>query len=361
MEANEILHEIDPDGDIELILHNPNAPIAVWVQEHETALKPSSDPTESPRTNGSTARPSATIRGFSILSIKAKSKSPPCRDDPASNTQQNQETTHRFRLSSKHLTLASIYFKKMLQGPWKESRASTIEAHDWDPDAMVILMNVIHGRHRSVPKTVDIEKLANIAVLVDYYGCHEVVELFAEKWATNVEGAIPKQYCRQLVLWLAVGHMFSRANAFLAATRSAIMYSTGPIQTLDLPIPQQVVDTIEQRRQVAVEGIIARLHDLTLYFSEYRTKCSFECASLLLGALTKQLQVHGLFNPSPTKPFIGYSPAGLLSTINDFVSPKSSDMNASSQLHRCSCQLRTFLEGFNSLARDEIRGMDLIA
>lgn len=153
----------------------------------------------------------------------------------------NQEAPHRFRLSSKHLTSASVYFKNMLQGPWIESNASTIEAQDWDPDAMAILMNVIHGRHWKVPKRVDVEKLVNIAVLVDYYKCHEVMEVFVEKWTTNVEGEISERYCRELVLWIAIGRLFNRADIFSQATKMAILYSQGPIQTLDLPIPQHVV------------------------------------------------------------------------------------------------------------------------
>lgn len=48
MEANEILHEIDPDGDIELILRNPNAPSAVWVQHQYKTPKPSSNSTVPP-------------------------------------------------------------------------------------------------------------------------------------------------------------------------------------------------------------------------------------------------------------------------------------------------------------------------
>ncbi|CAJ2508725.1 Uu.00g137510.m01.CDS01 [Anthostomella pinea] len=44
-------------------------------------------------------------------------------------------------------------------------------AEDWDANALSILMYVIHGRHRGVPRSASLELLTKIAVLVDYYKC----------------------------------------------------------------------------------------------------------------------------------------------------------------------------------------------
>lgn len=40
---------------------------------------------------------------------------------------------------------------------------------------MLILMNIIQGRNRSVPEIINLEMLARLAILVDYYDCHEVL------------------------------------------------------------------------------------------------------------------------------------------------------------------------------------------
>jgi hypothetical protein len=41
----------------------------------------------------------------------------------------------------------------------------------WDAEAVQILMDIIHGRTRSVLKAPSLEMLAKIAVLVGYYEC----------------------------------------------------------------------------------------------------------------------------------------------------------------------------------------------
>lgn len=82
-----------------------------------------------------------------------------------------QQVEMRMRLSSQHLILASTYFRKALQTPWKVSGTSCdpcyINESEWDAEAMLILMNITHGRNRSVPEITNLEMLARLAVLVD--------------------------------------------------------------------------------------------------------------------------------------------------------------------------------------------------
>ncbi|KAK7987155.1 hypothetical protein PG988_002143, partial [Apiospora saccharicola] len=389
MEYNETLHEIDPEGDIELFLSSSHAPFAVW-DEDQDQTSPES-PSKSAESNKK-KRKHGTAFGNnlsfydSVDQGKANKPQPqptffeptvsvapaqqcqeeitvgdaptrPSQEETTANTQDNQASTHRFRLSSKHMTMASSYFKKMLQGPWRESSASTIFAFDWDPEAMVILMNVIHGHHRKIPQAVDLEKLAKIAVIVDYYDCHEVVEIFAKRWIKLLKPTVPIEYCRELMLMLAICCVFPVTGVSRSMIRYAIRESRGPIQTLDLPIPQHVADTIEQRRQELVGRIIARLRDLVLYFSDGRTKCSFDCSSLLLGALTKQLREHGLLDPCPTKPFLGYSVVGLISIVQSFISPKLVEHAPACGLKtRCFCKLGDFTKGVIKDVEDELSG-----
>ncbi|KAK8075647.1 hypothetical protein PG997_010310 [Apiospora hydei] len=219
MEGNEILHEIDPDGDIKLILRNPNAPFAVWDED------------------------SSDLEIFNSSAVSA---------EPAVDENDKQENAIRFRLSTKHLDI--------IRGGEKEGNVSTIEASGWDPDALLILMEIIHGRHRGVPRRPGLEKIAKIAVLVDYYGCHEVVECSAERWTELLKDTRPKQYGRDLVLWLAICYVFYRPNIFWNLTRVAIKDSRGPIQTLKL--------SYHSRRQDALNQTITRLHGITIYFDE---------------------------------------------------------------------------------------------
>jgi hypothetical protein len=151
------------------------------------------------------------------------------------------------RVSSCHLILASPYFKQMLRGGWKEDctlsaeGCLTIYEEDWDPDALLILMNVIHGHTRKVARSVSLEMLAKLAVLVDYYECLEVVEVFSEIWIDQLEKGLPTTYSRDLILWICISWVFRHPLRFNVATGIALMQSKKPIQTLGLPIPETIV------------------------------------------------------------------------------------------------------------------------
>ncbi|KAG5928900.1 hypothetical protein E4U53_002560 [Claviceps sorghi] len=79
-----------------------------------------------------------------------------------------------FKLSSKHLILASPVFRAMLCGGWKESITPSktdrdkennprdqnaalreITATEWDKRALLLLLKILHGRHQHVPLQLD--------------------------------------------------------------------------------------------------------------------------------------------------------------------------------------------------------------
>lgn len=152
-----------------------------------------------------------------------------------------------FRVSSRHLILASPFFKTALSGPWEEANSSStdgcrrIYAADWDPQAFLILMLTIHGRHRKVPRPISLELLAKTAVLVDYYGCHEAVEVSAKLWLQDLRSQLPVQPGRDLLLWLCASWVFADADVFTSVTSIALRQSKEPLPTLGLPIPQTVL------------------------------------------------------------------------------------------------------------------------
>ncbi len=153
----------------------------------------------------------------------------------------------RLRVSSRHLSLASPYFKVALNGPWREAASTStdgshsIYADDWDSEAFLILMHIIHGRNRQVPRRVSLELLAKISVLIDYYECHEAVELFSELWLRELKSQLPAQPGRELTLWLCVSWILGAADIFASTTSIALRQSQGPLATLGLPIPERIV------------------------------------------------------------------------------------------------------------------------
>ncbi|KAK4450583.1 hypothetical protein QBC34DRAFT_274939, partial [Podospora aff. communis PSN243] len=66
-----------------------------------------------------------------------------------------------------------------------------VGAEDWDAEALVVAMNVLHSHCHQVPKTVSLEMLAKIAVIIDYYKIHETLQITASLWIKGLEKALP--------------------------------------------------------------------------------------------------------------------------------------------------------------------------
>ena len=112
---------------------------------------------------------------------------------------------------------------------------------DEDPDAMLIIMHIIHGRTHQVPRSVSLDLLTKIATSVDYLECLDLIEPFADGWINALKKGAAATYSKALIQWLCVSLIFRKENLFAALTRTAIRQAKGPIQTLGLPIRDSIV------------------------------------------------------------------------------------------------------------------------
>ncbi|KAK1971930.1 hypothetical protein LY78DRAFT_11921 [Colletotrichum sublineola] len=361
--VDEIAHVVDPGGDVVLVLRNPKAPFAVWKDfywepQPKTSKKdkkkkkkkkrhsepipgaPDDEPAAEPVPAWPDDEPIAEAPFEESVPEPAEEPMPEPAiheierpsigfgsvegSQPAQDAQSDEESEVKFLLSSRHLILASRYFNAKLNGTWKEAtrhaidRRYHLEASDWDSDALLILMNIIHGRTRSVPRRVDCEMLAKIAVLVDYYDCHEVVEVFASMWIDALKDQLPSECSRDLVLWLLIAHVFQH-DIFAKVTKTAVLAGRGPMPTMDLPIPPIVADLIDWRRQDAIGFILDSLNALQASLRSGLEGCSHECSCMNLGALDKQMHQENLLGLS--EPYPGQSITGLETIVRGFSTP----------------------------------------
>ncbi|KAL7907922.1 hypothetical protein GGI35DRAFT_455111 [Trichoderma velutinum] len=308
-------YDIDPNGDTLLILENANAPFAVL---------PSPTPQEEQKAPDSTADDDAT-RETKETENNLEDGDTEAKDVDTKSLDEDTKPTIRMRLSSKHLTLASAYFQKLTSNNWKETTPEAgysyvIKAHDWDEEALLVLMNIVHGRTAKVPRSVNLEMLAKIAVLVDYYQCHEIVAFFAETWVYSSSITVPKEGERDFMLRLVVSVVFSEDFKFSMLTRTIIQKSMGRIDSLGLPIPQAIIDALNKKREDALRGAISGLHALKKRLCE-DDSCSFECSSIYLGALIKAMNKMRLMDPLPSRSFPGRSLLTLEQAIRDIKEP----------------------------------------
>ncbi|KAI0098781.1 hypothetical protein GGR51DRAFT_423278 [Nemania sp. FL0031] len=278
-------HILDPNGDVIIHLRNSNAPFAVLRKDEElyvpTKLNESSKRKRVKYESVTVAPP-----GHGGNTVVSKAREVPSIASPQID----------FRVSSAHLILASPYFQKALDGPFKESQPGIddlrhVDASDWDAEALLTVLQIIHGRNLQVTRYLDLEMLAKIAVIVDYYECYETVYAFAELWYQQIKKKLSRSRLdRDLILILHVSRVFRWASEFKAATHIALLHSKGPLHTLGLPIPESITSAINDQRVVTLRAIGRILRTLAANLRVPIPACTLSCASMNLGALERQIK-----------------------------------------------------------------------
>ncbi|KAG5942530.1 hypothetical protein E4U59_001072 [Claviceps monticola] len=337
-------HELDPQGDTILVLRCPNKQQAVWEPKDEaTKLKQknkarrrklydfdSVSDTEDGRCDDQNAhKPTPETIAPSIESSMPN-------DSGEAHGDNSDRDEVQFRLSSRHLALASPVFKTMLNGFWKESAPLSdqynisakplsplqndsncqvryeLAATEWGAEDFLLLMNIVHCQSKKVPYSINLETLGRLSVLVDYYQCQEAIQFFAGLWIDKLSGSLPTTYGRNCVTWIFVSWVFSRSNIFEKMTQLAIRTSNGGLGTINLPFPPMLLSTatphlhdfsklmcfaavMEQKRDHFIDMIFALLGNTCKSLREGRCGCDFECTSMLLGSLLRGMDKNELY------------------------------------------------------------------
>lgn len=157
------------------------------------------------------------------------------------------------RVSSRHLILTSAMFNCMLssdafpEGRDLRSKGSVVIKLPDDAGAFIILMYIVHGMTRKVPRNIPLFTLAKLAELVNYYQLHEVVEIFSDLWVANLERNLSlKSYDPEPVPpWLFISWVFQKGDEFEKMTQILICGSSDKLQDdIDeggVPIPASII------------------------------------------------------------------------------------------------------------------------
>ena len=180
----------------------------------------------------------------------------PTLNDIGSEDESESEPEHqqiRFRVSSKHLTLASSVFKAMLAREFKEGATlrstGTIDLHlpDDHPAALLICLNIVHGDSKKVPRKVDLRMLAEIAIIVDKYELHNAVGIKSYLWIDCLKDSIPQSFNEDLLRWICISWVFKCTVEFRESTRIAEQQSVFNVEEEmedNLPIPDSVISKL---------------------------------------------------------------------------------------------------------------------
>ncbi|KOC17613.1 hypothetical protein AFLA70_304g001121 [Aspergillus flavus AF70] len=316
---NNATHVIDPDGNVTIILQNANKRFVRFIEES---------------------------------SLKRKRKTP--------------FVTQEFRIlvSASHLTSVSPVFKSALEGTWKEgltlrsAGSVNITVDGWDLEALLILLRICHCKHHQVPRTLGLELLAKITLLVDYYQCFDVLRFFADTWISCLAQSFPTQYSRDVLLWVWISWAWKMPALFKKATGLIISQATGSITSLGLPIPQRIIDDINVKRLEAIRHTFSSLDSLQTSLIEGKRGCSLGCRSIMLGTLILQRHSKGLLTPIGTAPrLVGLKAGDLVTKVCNFSLPEwHSGGDRNGRAFNCH---RGIMSCLNSELELSLRGLDL--
>jgi len=160
----------------------------------------------------------------------------------------------RIKVSSKHLTLASPIFTQKLRHFHRNTsvRADgrihlTLAPGAFHPRAVAIVLNAVHGKGSKVPKAVDIETLAQIARFVDTFRLLDVLEVYADRWTSNLllSRGVPNVCGRELVMWVYLSSGVGRGGGWRGGGGGGGGRGEGVIGGEGLPIAEGVVSELE--------------------------------------------------------------------------------------------------------------------
>jgi len=252
-------HTFDPDGDLLLILSRPpdDAESEDGTGEEDTSNTPAGSPTN--EGIGEDAAESADTHPDTGASANSAGSPSPEADTTPDEDEPDREpaVVVHMLVSSKHMMLASPVFKAMLQhSRFKEGQELSatgkveIPLSDDDPYAFRIILDIIHGRNRQVPREIDLDLLSSISKLVDKYQMVEAVESFSDGWIDAIEedllpaGYATEEDAEDVHRWLGIAWVFAREDEFVRMTE---LMERGCWEGLaedieeDLPIPGLIV------------------------------------------------------------------------------------------------------------------------
>lgn len=163
-----------------------------------------------------------------------------------------------FRVSSKHLKMASSYFNSVLSDRWPEGRLLAqngeieIKFDAFDPDALLIILNVLHFKFRQLPEKMSLQQLVNVAVATDYFRFHEVIAPFATNWLEKMrpkstkklyewQGSTPYLVPKnELANFITIAWIFQATNPLEQFIKQAIKTGTEDFDKKCLPIAEEI-------------------------------------------------------------------------------------------------------------------------
>ncbi|KLO87928.1 uncharacterized protein LW93_5094 [Fusarium fujikuroi] len=251
--------------------------------------------------------------------------------EPASTPSETTDspTENHYLCSKKHLTLACRRAAKLFSSQFKEASAEPDGLYHWkfegifNAEAFELVLKIIHGKTRDVPRSVKLDLLADIATIVDDLECYEAVAFFNTNWlfGWTVECPSTEQLRdKRLAQVILASFVFEHASLFQTYTKMAIRHNIDVTSTYDLPIRADVSDKIESSRIEILQRLLDGLENLQTKILADKVGCNEACRAMLLGSLLQGMKKSRIY-PCPPAPFPNLSLDAVLASLANVQSP----------------------------------------
>ncbi|KAF5971425.1 hypothetical protein FBULB1_9229 [Fusarium bulbicola] len=309
-----IFYVIDPDGDVELVLREPNS--------HQIIPEIHSDDSSTHSDLPDCCFDNPPVSGRYSVFNELYSKS-----TTAAGTQEDKEDHEprevRMRISSKHLSFVSSTFRDDLlassnkDAPVQCSACSSppsrpftsVYTIGWDALALAIVLDAIHGRHAEIPRVINLGLLARITTVFDHYKCQEVIHVFFDHWQRDIfrQDGFPTLLSKTALLWFLHGSV-GTSKALLKSLLECFQSQPLSLNEKRLELIKQIKDCLED------------VHNSLLQESGC-VRGDRLCSSLTLGVLVHMIHQHEHAEPPFIAPFDRYSVSMVLKLVKECSEP----------------------------------------
>ncbi|KAJ5875477.1 uncharacterized protein N7473_012824 [Penicillium subrubescens] len=229
----------------------------------------------------------------------------------------------KFLLSSKHVALASAYFRAQFSTNWREGRAVTVNGAvelylsttEHDSKTMEILLNAIHGSQWQIPHPVSCGRLWKVALATDYFLCREALQT----WSLWCCQQLVRLFPTELTDWswelIYITYIFRWKSLFPHLTQLTQQKCLASAHLGPSPIPKWILEVIFGKRNAYLKQCFDLLDLQIAYLGAQQIHCTFKCNAKKAGALMKY---SGQFKTPSTEALSGEEPAVTTSACSPF-------------------------------------------
>jgi hypothetical protein len=222
------------------------------------------------------------------------------------------------RVYSKHLSFASKVFGNMFEDlsshPGEDDNGSrTVPLEGDDLHSLQILLNIVHGLTRRVPREVDICVLSQIVFLIDKYEFHEVAEILTDMWFEHLQPTLPQKFEQSLASWVYICYELRKPVELERLAKIAIVETKCGLEDPDGRVPVWIIGKFASSKMVRMHCEFFRRNTISptasseqlatdtlsellqVYMGSFQICPNEDCDALALGKFIRALSTAQLY------------------------------------------------------------------